>query len=149
MNEELSLIYNKALDILSRREHSSKELTQKLFKKFDNKTLIHEVINKLTKNNLLNDIRFAEMYTLARKKKGFGPKKIFYELLTKGLLENDINAAIDDEGEWESIAQKVFKKKYPNGISEDIKTTLKQKNFLMSRGFSFKEIESIFTNDMV
>ena len=94
-------------------------------------------------------MRFAEMYTLARKNKGFGPKKIFYELLTKGLLESDINAAIDHEGEWEAIAQKVFKKKYPNGKSEDTKTTLKQKNFLINRGFSFKEIESVFTNDMV
>jgi len=149
MNEELSLIYNKALDILSRREHSSKELAQKLLKKFDNKNLIHEVIQKLVENNLLNDIRFAEMYTLARKNKGFGPKKIFYELLTKGLPETDINAAIDHEGEWEGIAQKVFKKKYPNGKSEDIKTTLKQKNFLINRGFSLKEIESVFDNDMV
>ena len=111
MNEELSLIYNKALDILSRREHSSKELTQKLIKKFDNETLILEVTHKLIANNLLNDARFAEMYTLARKKKGFGPKKIFYELLTKGLLETDINVAIDDEGEWDAVAKKVFKKK--------------------------------------
>ena len=45
MNEELSLIYNKALDILSRREHSSKELTQKLIKKFDNETLILEAVS--------------------------------------------------------------------------------------------------------
>ena len=149
MNEELPLIYNKALDILSRREHSSKELTQKLIKKFDNETLILEVTHKLIANNLLNDARFAEMYTLARKKKGFGPKKIFYELLTKGLLETDINVAIDDEGEWDVVAKKVFKKKFPNGKSDDIKIAIKQKNFLINRGFSFKEIESVFANDMV
>ena len=149
MNEELSLIYNKALDILSRREHSSKELTQKLIKKFDNETLILEVTHKLIANNLLNDARFAEMYTLARKKKGFGPKKIFYELLTKGLLETDINVAIDDEGEWDAVAKKVFKKKFPHGKSDDIKIAIKQKNFLINRGFSFKEIESVFANDMV
>ena len=149
MNEELSLIYNKALDILSRREHSSKELTQKLIKKFDNETLIVEVTHKLIANNLLNDVRFAEMYTLARKNKGFGPKKIFYELLTKGLLETDINIAIEEEGEWEVVAKKVFKKKFPNGKSDDIKIILKQKNFLINRGFSFKQIESVFANDMV
>ena len=32
MNEQESLIYNKALDILSRREHSEKELIQKLMR---------------------------------------------------------------------------------------------------------------------
>ena len=35
MSEESSSIYNKALDILSRREHSAKELIFKLEKKFD------------------------------------------------------------------------------------------------------------------
>ena len=54
MNEELSLIYNKALDILSRREHSSKELAQKLLKKFDNKNLIHEAIHKLVELSLIH-----------------------------------------------------------------------------------------------
>jgi len=36
MTEEIiSDIYNKALDIISRREHSEKELENKLLKKFD------------------------------------------------------------------------------------------------------------------
>jgi SOS response regulatory protein OraA/RecX len=35
------------------------------------------------------------------------------------------------------------------GPSEEIKQKLKQKNFLQNRGFGFKEIESVFTNDML
>ena len=36
MNDDaFKIIYNKALDILSRREHSKKELSDKLLKKFD------------------------------------------------------------------------------------------------------------------
>jgi SOS response regulatory protein OraA/RecX len=42
-----------------------------------------------------------------------------------------------------------FTKKFKNGPSEEIKQKLKQKNFLQNRGFGFKEIESVFTNDML
>ena len=76
MSEELTLIYNKALDILSRREHSTKELVIKLEKKFTSNTDILLIVSKLKKNNLLNDIRFTESYVAARKRKGFGTKKI-------------------------------------------------------------------------
>ena len=45
MTEEIiSDIYNKALDIISRREHSEKELENKLLKKFDSTELIYLVI---------------------------------------------------------------------------------------------------------
>ena len=61
MSSELfSEIYNKALDILSRREHSVLELNQKLQKKFDTEYDIQETISRLKKNNLLNDYRFSE-----------------------------------------------------------------------------------------
>ena len=76
MSEESSLIYNKALDILSRREHSAKELIFKLEKKFDSIEEIFLTVSKLKKNNLLNDFRYAEAYVVARKRKGFGPKKL-------------------------------------------------------------------------
>ena len=49
MSEESSLIYNKALDILSRREHSAKELIFKLEKKFDSTEEIFLTVSKLKK----------------------------------------------------------------------------------------------------
>ena len=66
MSENLhSDIYNKALDIISRREHSIKEVNDKLSRKFDADEVIDSVIEKLILNNLINDSRFAEMYTLS------------------------------------------------------------------------------------
>ena len=82
MNDEFfASVYNKALDIISRREHSKHELKNKLLKKFDIPDLIDEVITKLIENNLINDSRYAQMYVLVRKRKGFGPKKIEFELM--------------------------------------------------------------------
>ena len=145
MKSELSsLIYNKSLDILSRREHSKQELKLKLSTKFEDINLISEVIDRLEKNNLLNDSRFAEMYVSIRKRKGFGPKRISYELSNKGIKESISSQIISAEGAWEDAALMAFKKKYKEGVSEDTKVKLKQKSFLQNRGFSFKEIESVF-----
>ena len=144
-SELLSLIYNKALDILSRREHSAHELKLKLQKKFDAISEIEKVIVRLENNNLLNDFRFAETYARIRKRKGFGPNKVYYELANKGIKESISNEIISAEDGWTDAALKAFKKKYNDGISEDTKEKLKQKNFLHNRGFTFKEIESVFS----
>lgn len=149
MSEELTLIYNKALDILSRREHSTKELVIKLEKKFTSNTDILLTVSKLKKNNLLNDIRFTESYVAARKRKGFGPKKIEFELISKGIKDSDISYVLSEETGWCELAKKAFNKKFKNGPSNEINQKLKQKNFLKNRGFTFQEIESVFSNDML
>ena len=149
MSEELTLIYNKALDILSRREHSTKELVIKLEKKFTSNSDILLTVSKLKKNNLLNDIRFTESYVAARKRKGFGPKKIEFELISKGIKDSDISYVLSEETGWCELAKKAFNKKFKNGPSNEINQKLKQKNFLKNRGFTFQEIESVFSNDML
>ena len=145
IEEIFPTIYNKALDIISRREHSKKEVRDKLLKKFDDLSVIEDVIEKLIKNSLLNDSRYAEMYTRARKRKGFGPKRIGYELNSRGVSETLSSIAIEEEGCWLEAAENAFNKKFKDGISLDFKTKLKQKSFLQNRGFSFKEIDSIFS----
>ena len=145
MNEDFfSSIYNQALDVISRREHSEKEIKNKLLKKFDNAELIDEVISKLIKNNLINDVRYAQMYVLVRKRKGFGPKKIQFELISRGINDSISSLVIKEEGSWKEAARKAFNKKFKNGTSQDFKERNKQKSFLQNRGFSFEEIESVF-----
>jgi len=145
MNDDAyKAIYNKALDIISRREHSQKELSNKLIKKFDIPELVDSVIHGLLEKNLLNDYRYSESYVVARKRKGFGPKKIGYELVSRGVNENIVSEVIDAEGGWNEAALKAFNKKFKAGIGEDFKEQNKQKVFLQNRGFSFQEIDSVF-----
>ena len=145
MNDDAyKAIYNKALDIISRREHSQKELSDKLIKEFNIPELVDSVIHGLLEKDLLNDYRYSESYVVARKRKGFGPKKIGYELVSKGVNENIASEVIDAEGGWNEAALKAFNKKFKAGISEDFKEQNKQKVFLQNRGFSFQEIDSVF-----
>ena len=144
-DEILSNIYNKALDVISRREHSEKELENKLLKKFESSELIDLVIERLKTNNLLNDERYAEMYVRIRKRKGFGPKRIGYELSSRGINNSISSQALDEIGGWKEAAHDTFNKKYRNGIADDFKNKSKQKVFLQNRGFSFQEIDSVFS----
>jgi len=144
-DEIFSLIYNKALDIISRREHSEKEIREKLYKKFNDHKVSELVITSLIEKGLVNDHRFAEMYIITRKRKGFGPKKIAYELLAKGVSDDISSQALNEEGGWRIAALNAFNKKYKNGIADNFKEMNKQKIFLQNRGFTFEEIDSVFS----
>ena len=148
-DDQFNIIYNKSLDLLSRREHSRKEVKEKLLLRYENTEQINIVLDKLVSNNLINDSRFAEAYVLNRKRKGFGPKKIIFELISKGVKESIANEVVEIEGGWIEAARSAFKKKYKDDQNIETKEQLKQKTFLQNRGFSFKEIESVFTNDML
>ena len=143
MREELTLIYNKALDILSRREHSRKELYIKLTKRFDCKDEINLTLDQLEENNLLCDSRFTEEYVHSRRRKGFGPVKISMELEKKGVKDSLISSEIDKFNDWDKLAELSFKKRFPDGASKNFKELQKQKNFLTNKGFSFYQIESV------
>lgn len=144
-DELISNIYNKALDIISRREHSAKEVTSKLLKKFNEPDLIAATLSRLKDNNLVNDERYAEMYTQIRKRKGFGPKRIKYELSSKGIDDSLSSVIIEDEGGWQEAAKNAFNKKFKKGIALEYKDKAKQKIFLQNRGFTFQEIDSVFS----
>ena len=136
-------IYNKALDLLSRREHSRKELFLKLTKRFESKEDINLTLDSLEGKNLLSDSRFTEEYVQARRKKGFGQIKISAELEKRGVNESLISNEIDKFDDWENLAELSFKIRFPDGPSKDFKMLQKQKNFLSNKGFTFYQIESV------
>ena len=60
----------KIMDFLSRREHSSKEIFQKMSRKVESKEMLLESIKELERDGLLSDERFAESYFQSRKRRG-------------------------------------------------------------------------------
>ena len=142
--EAFTVIYNKALDLVSRREHSQYELIQKLNKRFpETMPIIEEVVKKLAINNILNDERFAEMYLNSRARKGFGPKKIEMELNFKKVDSSFITIAIAEYESWTENAQNELLKKFKGIKPTDYNSKMKQKQFLFNRGFSSQIIERI------
>ena len=143
-SETFAQIYNKALDLVSRREHSCYELIQKLNKRFpETMPVIEDVVQKLVTNNILNDERFAEMYLNSRARKGFGPKKIEMELHSKKIDSSFIATAIAEYDNWAENAENELLKKFKGIKPNDFNSKMKQKQFLFNRGFSTQIIEQI------
>ena len=143
-SEAFTVVYNKALDLASRREHSRHELMYKLNKRFpETMPIIEEVLDKLALNNILDDERFAEMYLNSRARKGFGPKKIEMELYSKKVDSLLVGNAIEAYESWTDNAENQLKKKFKGVKPTDYQSKMKQKQFLFNRGFSSQIIEQI------
>jgi regulatory protein len=125
---DFATIYNKSLDLLSRREHSVFELIQKLKKRYGPNKLINDAIIRLQESNLLDDQRFAEAYIKVRARKGFGPRRIDAELQQRKVSETIINQELSMIEDWNALALAAFK----------------QKVFFKIEGFPLSRLNSVF-----
>lgn len=138
-------IYNKALYILARREHSQFELKQKLQKHFPQNSQIASILKQLIAEGLQNDKRFTECYTRFRSGRGFGPLKIANELYTRGIALELIEQVFSEEQwDWLQLATEVRNKKFGFKIPKPFIEQAKQMRFLQYRGFSVDCIKTIF-----
>ena len=134
----------KIMDFLSRREHSSKEIYQKMSRKVESKEMLLESIEELEQDGLLSDERFAESYFQSRKRRGFGPLRIKSELIQRGVKES-LFYSLEKEIDWSSNALDALKKKLNGKVPQETKEILKLKNFLNYRGFEFQDIDKAFS----
>ena len=141
--DEPKTIRIKIMDFLSRREHSSKEIFQKLSSRVESKELLEEEIEKLKIDGLLSDERFAESYFQSRKNRGYGPLRIRNELKQRG-VGDQIFSQLSDEIEWSEFALEALKKKVRGDMPTETKDILKLKKFLNYRGFEFQDIDKAF-----
>ena len=142
--DEPKAIRLKIMDFLSRREHSSKEIYQKMSRKVESKEILLESIKELERDGLLSDERFAESYFQSRKRRGFGPLRIKSELIQRGVKEN-LFYSLEKEIDWSSNALDALKKKLNGKMPQETKEILKLKNFLNYRGFEFQDIDKAFS----
>ena len=133
------------LRLLTRRDHSQKELFTKLQSKGFEQDLIEAVVAEFHKLGYLNEERFAEHFLNFRLAKGYGPERISIELKERGISEAIIAKVIEmADNSWPVLAQKVWKKRFKNQYPSDFATKAKQMRFLQYRGFTHEQIESVF-----
>lgn len=127
----------KALDYLSRREHSRLELKRKLLTKDFSESDINTVLQQLSAENLQSDERFAESYVRSRKLAGFGPKRIEIELRERGIEAELIIECIDSRSsDWYDQMIAVWQRKFAGSA----KNQQQQFRFLFYRGYTSEAI---------
>ena len=134
----------KIMDFLARREHTSKEIFQKMEKKVESLNILREQIQKLIDEGLIDNKRFAEQYIHSRSSKGYGPLRIRQELIKKGVNET-ISQSLMESQDWSCLAKLVLEKKTGTSIPEERNDILKIKRFLNYRGFNHSQIEEAFS----
>lgn len=142
--ERRSQIEAVCLRLLARREHSQKELLDKLALRGFQRDEAEPVIAALAERNWQNDGRYAECYIRQRIASGYGPLRIRYELQQRGIDNTDLDAQAEEQGGWQNLLLDVYCGKYDDETSLSQNEWLKRSRFLQQRGFSGEMIKGLF-----
>ena len=125
------------MNLLARREHSVRELRQKLRRRFADEALVEAELVRLGEENLQSDERFAESFARQRAARGYRPQRVRQEMREKGLSDADIARAFEfAEIDWYQLAESVYHKKFRQAPQVDLKEKARRQRFMQYRGFS-------------
>lgn len=82
--------------ILAQREHSIKELKDKLKRYAYSAAIIDKVLNSCIDSSYVNDARFAEIFIRSKHEIGWGKRRIERELMLRGINVSDLEGYPDD-----------------------------------------------------
>ncbi len=137
--------YNKALDFLSRRPYSEKELARKLREKDFSDEAIENAVERLKELSLLDDEKYAEMLCEhLYNNKHYGEKRIMQELLFRGIDRETAQAAVLalDKDNINSIVL-LLEHKFKNKIGDE-KSRQRTVASLLRYGYSYSDIKTAF-----
>lgn len=128
--------YDQAVRLLARREHSRRELARKLAQRGFPEEESVPALDRLEREGLQSDARFAEEYARARLERGFGPRRVEAELAEHGVAGEHRHFAQLDPAEERSRAAEALRKRFGDGPPADRKDWARRLRFLESRGFA-------------
>ena len=132
--------YNYAVSLLSRREHTIKEITEKLKRKGYGQ-FCEKVTDRLVSEGYLSDERFAKLYVRELiNLKGYGIRRIRDELYRKGISREIAEDAMNEAEMPENRLKELVEKKYMRYLNDE-KGVQKTINALLRSGYSYGEIK--------
>lgn len=142
---EVKNAFEKAIDYISSRIHTKKELFDKLFKKGFEKKVIDSAIFKLEEYNYVNDELFAKTFVQENYK--YSKKMLENKLKQKGVSSEIISNVLElntDEKE-EELCEKQLKKLLKSKNKNDFSKEELQKIYmsLFRKGFEFDLIKKV------
>lgn len=140
-----------AMNFLAMREHSIKELKEKLGRKYAAwPSLIDSVIIELAEQNLQSDERFTMAFVVMRQRQGKGSQLIRFELRERGIDSELVALYVDDtDHQWQALACEVRRKRFGDEQPKHQRERARQMRFLHARGFSSPHIKHAFNADGV
>lgn len=146
MDKDFIIAKNLALKLLNRYDKTKKEMRKYLIDKCVSPEVSDRVIEYLISYNFINDERYAKNY-INRNICKYGEKKIFFDLILKGLDEEFLKTEflkISDEQKIET-GVKICKKKYDSikDKFEGFKVRHKLFCHLINKGYDYDLVTKI------
>lgn len=133
----------RALGLLTRREHSRRELTRKLTARGVEADEARSAVAKLADAGWQNDARFGESLVRSRAGSGYGPLHVRAELGMHGLDREAVDAAMASfEGDWAEVARDLVRRRFGDAGPCDPAQRRKAAELLMRRGFDGDRIRA-------
>ena len=133
-----------AMNLLARREHSLRELREKLLRRFATGDLVEQALQRLVDENLQSDERYAQSYLRQRCSRGYGPLRIRQEMRERGVSDTLIKLALEVENpDWMALAAQAYYKKFGQGKILDLKEKSRRVRFLQYRGFTSEDFQHL------
>lgn len=143
-------ILERAVGLLSRREHSKRELRQKLLRGLqpgETAEMVEEALAKLESRGYLSDERYAQLKSAFAAPR-LGNARIARELRAKGVSDELVRGAIESIAEPEEVrAYRVWQRRYDE-IAKDRKERDRQIRYLLYRGFSMSAVMAVVRGDV-
>ena len=136
--EAVSKAIEVSVKFCSYRERSEKEIIKKLTDKKFSKEIISSTLRKMKDLNFVNNLRFAKSFSRGKNRGNrWGKIKIRYELVGKGLNDEEITIGLDsiDSKMYEQSLKKnieIFRKKNKNDNKNKLIGHLARKGFEMN-----------------
>ncbi len=142
----------RALGLLTRREHSARELERKLGMRGVEPAEARATVDKMREAGWQDDGRFAQLLVRSRASAGHGPLRIRAELATHGLDREAAAAALtafEDAGaaDWVALAREQICRRFASALTGDRVTQRKAMEFLLRRGFSMDQVRAAVSSD--
>ena len=131
--------------LLANREHSLKELKDKLNLRGYDPVDIATILEFVIQNDLQSEIRYIDMVIRSRATRGFGPNFIQAYLQQKGVKSELIQIALaESDFNWDDILKQVLVKKY--GSAKISYSDQSARLFLQNRGFCYSQFEKYLSD---
>ena len=131
---------DRALTMLSRRQFSRKELTDKLLRKGEDEQNAEYCVDWLEENGFLNDAEYSAAIVRHYSAKGYGAGRIRGELAKRGIARELWDAALEDLGESSEKLDAYISRRLTD--PEDRAEIRRISSALLRRGYSWDEIRS-------
>ncbi|QDX31115.1 recombination regulator RecX [Dickeya poaceiphila] len=159
----MSNILRYAMNVLAVRDHSEIELRRNIAAylqtnlECDNadecyalselNKQIEQVVASCRQQGWLDDERYAQRYIHGRCRKGYGTQRICAELSQRGIDKSIQRMALQSCNiDWYSQARTVANRKFGSPLPITWQERAKVQRYLLYRGFSHDEIQSVYMN---